>query len=100
MSESSSKLARGIKAFVENPITNLVKGVLLMMIGFSDASQTFRDDVSHGHFRLGHGLVIIGIFSVLGALPHLIDSLDAGVRYLEFLEKKKEAKNEADKRRE
>jgi hypothetical protein len=87
MSERGNKVARGIKAFVENPITNLVKGVALMLIGLSDASQTFREDVSHGPVRLGHGLIIIGIFSILGALPHLIDSLDAGTRYLELREK-------------
>src|SRR3954468_2048465 len=84
MSERGDKLARGIRSFVENPVTNLVKGVVLLLIGLSDVSHTFRDDVIHGKVRLGHGLVIIGLFSVLGALPHLIEGLEAGGRFLEL----------------
>jgi hypothetical protein len=96
MSGRADKLGRGIKSFVENPITNLVKGLALLVIGLSDASHTFRDDVTHMHVRVGHGLVIIGFFSVLGALPHLIDSIEAGERYLELRDKKVRAKEEAD----
>ncbi len=94
MSERWGKVARGIKAFVENPITNLVKGVVLMLIGLSEASETFRDDLLHHHLRVGHGMVIIGLFSILTALPHLIDSLEAWVRYLELREKKADASEE------
>ena len=67
---------RAIKSFVENPITNLVKGLALLLIGLADASRTFLDDITHGHLRVGHGMVIIGFFSILGALPHLIDSME------------------------
>ena len=72
------KVARGINSFVENPVTNLVKGVALVLIGLSDASHTFRGDVAHGQVRVGHGLILIGLFSILGALPHLIEGLEAG----------------------
>ena len=75
-------VARGIKSFVESPITNLVKGVALLVIGMTDASHTFRDDVKHGGLRLGHGMIIIGLFSILGALPHFVDALDASSKYL------------------
>src|SRR4051812_47921081 len=84
MKGRGDSLARGIQSFVENPVTNLVKGVLLLLIGLSDASRTFRDDLTHGHVRVGHGLIIIGLFSILGALPHLIDGMDATARYMEF----------------
>ena len=56
----------------------------LFLIGLSDASQTFRDDITHGHVRIGHGMVIIGLFSILGALPHLIEGLEAGGRFLDL----------------
>ena len=92
MSKLWDKVARGIKSFVENPVTNLVKGVALLLIGLSDASSTFRDDITHGHVRVGHGMVIIGLFSILGALPHLIDALEASERYLELREEKDRAK--------
>jgi hypothetical protein len=96
MSERGTRVARGIESFVENPVTNLVKGVALLLIGISDASHTFRDDLAHGHVRVGHGLIIIGIFSILGALPHLIEGLGAAARYLELREEKDRAKKEAE----
>ncbi len=91
MSDLGTRISRGIKSFVENPVTNLVKGVILLLIGVSDASHTFRDDITHGHVRIGHGLIIIGFFSILDALPHLIGSLEAGERYLELREQKARA---------
>jgi hypothetical protein len=84
------KVARGIKSFAENPVTNLVKGVILMVIGLSDASHTLREDLAHGHVRVGHGLIIIGFFSILDAIPHFIGSLEAWARYLEIRERRDE----------
>ena len=95
MSARGDRIARAIKSFVENPITNLVKGLALLLIGLADASRTFLDDITHGHLRVGHGLVIIGVFSILGALPHLIDSMEAGERYLELREKKDQVGRES-----
>jgi hypothetical protein len=96
MSKRAEKLAQGIKAFVENPITNLTKGVALVLIGFADASHTFREDIAHGQVRVGHGMIIIGVFSILGALPHLIEGLEAWGRYLELRDQNKAAKKESD----
>jgi hypothetical protein len=97
MNRRMDGVARGIKAFVENPVTNLVKGIALLVIGLADASHTFRDDITHGHVRVGHGLIIIGLFSILGALPHLIEGLEAGEKYLELREEKDRARDEAGK---
>jgi hypothetical protein len=58
-------------------------------LAFADVSHTFWHDVSHGHVRLGHGLIIIGLFSILSAPPHFIDSSEAGGRFLELREEKK-----------
>jgi hypothetical protein len=96
MSKLANRIAGRIRSFVDNPITNLVKGVALLLIGLSDASHTFRDDISHGHVRVGHGLIIIGLFSILDALPHLIESLEAGARYLELREKKRQTSKNAE----
>jgi hypothetical protein len=84
-----SKLSRNIKAFVDSPVTNLVKGIALLFIGLSEASHTLLDDVAHRHLRVGHGLVIIGLFSILGALPHIIDAIEANQRYQEAREQRK-----------
>jgi hypothetical protein len=96
MSEPQNTVARRIQSFVDNPITNLVKGLALLLIGLSDASHSFREDLAHGHVRVGHGLIIIGLFSILGALPHLIEGLAAGGRYLEARDEKRRAVHEAD----
>ena len=77
------KVAREIRSFVENPVTNLVKGLTLVIIGMSEASRTIRDDLIHGHVRVGHGLIIIGLFNILDVLPHFIDTLAAWVQFLE-----------------
>ena len=78
------KVAGGIKSFVDNPVTRLAKGVTLLLIGLSEASRTFRDDLSHGHVRVGHGLIIIGLFGILEAFPHLIGALEASESFLEL----------------
>jgi len=75
--------ARRVRAIVDHPLTNVVKGFALMLIGVSDASDTFREDLQRGHFRAGHGLILIGLFSVLNGLPYLIESLDSIGRYFE-----------------
>jgi hypothetical protein len=97
MSTHRDKIARAISAFVENPVTNLVKGIALLLIGLIDASRTFREDVAHAHIRVGHGLIIIGLFSILDVLPHLIEGLDASRKYLESTGKKDQATDESDK---
>ncbi|SIO60348.1 hypothetical protein SAMN05444166_6360 [Singulisphaera sp. GP187] len=84
MNKHHNRLSRAITRFVENPFTNLVKGIALFLIGLSEASRTFSEDVKHKQLRVGHGLIIIGFFSILGALPHLIDGLEASRRYFEL----------------
>jgi hypothetical protein len=88
MNERRERIARAITAFVENPLTNLVKGVLLLLIGLSEASKTLVEDVTHGHLRVGHGLIIIGLFGILDALPHVIEGVEAGKRYIDLRDEK------------
>src|SRR5450759_158531 len=88
MSNHLDRIARALTRFVENPLTNLVKGIALLLIGLSEASKTFTDDLAHKQLRVGHGLIIIGVFGILSALPHLIEGLDAGRRYLELRDEK------------
>jgi hypothetical protein len=77
MSHPTDKIARAITRFVENPV-----------IGLSEASKTFTDDLVHKQLRVGHGLIIIGVFGILQALPHLIEGLEAGQEFLELRHKK------------
>ncbi len=97
MNDCWERIARAITSFVENPLTNLVKGIALLYIGLTGAAHTFREDVAQGHVRVGHGIIIIGIFSILEALPHIIEGLDASRKFLEHKGKTGEAPHEADK---
>ena len=45
MHDRADRIAHAITSFVENPVTNLVKGIALFMIGLSEASHTFREDL-------------------------------------------------------
>lgn len=97
MSSRRLKFAHAISAFVEHPITILVKGLVLLTIGLVDASRTFREDLVTHQVRVGHGLVIIGVFSVLGALPHLIEGLAASGKYLSLKEAHGESTGKAER---
>ncbi len=88
MTDYPHRIANAITRFVENPVTNLVKGIALFLIGLSEASKTFREDVAHNQVRVGHGLIIIGIFSILEALPNLIEAIESGKRYLDLRDQK------------
>ncbi|MBV8267558.1 MAG: hypothetical protein JO252_14630 [Planctomycetaceae bacterium] len=61
---------------------------MLLLIGLSEASRTFIDDITQRHLSVGHGLIIIGLFGILDTLPQLIEGLAAGKRYLDFRDKK------------
>jgi hypothetical protein len=79
-----ARAGRAIRSFTESPVTNLVKGLLLLLIGLSEASHTLKEDLETWHLRVGHGLVIIGLFSVLDSVPHLIEGLEASKRYVDY----------------
>ncbi len=97
MNNRWDQIAHAITAFVENPVTNLVKGVVLLLIGLTEAARTFREDVTHGHVRVGHGIIINGIFSILEALPHIVEGLDASRKFLEIKAKNDRSSHETDK---
>ncbi len=65
MNDAGKRVGRAIEAFIENPVTILVKGLLLFFIGLSEASRTFHEDLIHKQVRVGHGLILIGLFSIL-----------------------------------
>jgi hypothetical protein len=88
MNNRQDRISRAISAFVENPITIAVKGLILVVIGLSEASRTLMEDIRHQQLRVGHGLMIIGLFNILESLPHIIDGLEASKKYIEMRDKK------------
>lgn len=83
MNRLAEKFARGITRFVDDPVVKLLKGISLLIIGLSEASRTLKEDLIGKQLRVGHGLVIIGIFGILESLPHLIDGLAEGGRFIQ-----------------
>ena len=83
VSERRVRIAHAIQSFVDNPVVILLKGLALILIGLSEAWRTLVGDIVHGHIRLGHGLILLGVFNVLDSLPHLVGGLEATQRYLE-----------------
>ncbi len=79
-----ARTGRAIRSFVESPTTNLVKGLLLLLIGLSEVSHTLREDFANKKLRVGHGMVIIGFFSILDTLPHFIAGIEASKRYVDY----------------
>jgi hypothetical protein len=77
-----ARVEHAIRSFSENPFTNLVKGILLLLIGLSEASHTLREDIENWHLRVGHGLVIIGFFNILDTIPRFLEGLEASGRYV------------------
>jgi hypothetical protein len=96
MNERLVRIARAIKAFTENPVTNLVKGALLLLIGLSESSKTLTEDIREKQLRVGHGLVIIGFFGILDALPHFIEGIESGKRYFEVRKERSRPKPDPD----
>jgi hypothetical protein len=88
--ELLSRVGRAIRAFVESPTTNLVKGIVLLLIGLSEASRTLREDLQTMQLRAGHGLVLIGLFNVLDTLPHFIEGIEASIRYVDARKRPKD----------
>ncbi|MFO0908157.1 MAG: hypothetical protein U0794_07325 [Isosphaeraceae bacterium] len=83
MGTTAIRVAERLRAFVDNPITLLLRGLALFVIGMSEAWGSIQDDLMKGHLRVGHGLILIGLFNMLDALPHFLESLDAGILLLE-----------------
>ena len=50
---SRDRIARAIARFVEHPVTNLLKGIVLLAIGLAEAARTFKEDVTSGRLRVG-----------------------------------------------
>lgn len=77
------RTARKIRRFVDAPLTNLAKGAALFSIGLSEASDSLVEDLTTGQLRVGHGLILVGLFAIFGTIPHFLEGLEAGGRYLE-----------------
>ena len=76
-------IALALKRFVDHPITKLVVGLILIASGLIEAYDTVLDDLHRLRVRVGHGVVILGVVSVLASLPEVIEGIQHWLSYLE-----------------
>ena len=69
-------------------------GVILFVTGFAEAYQSFSSDVAHMQIGAHHGVLILGVFSMVSSVPDLIEGVGSSVEYLEHLEGTRENRAE------
>jgi hypothetical protein len=81
-----------MRAFVDHPITRLVVAIILIVSGFIEAYDTFKEDVSHLRVRIGHGIILLGFINAFSSLPPVVDGIE---RWLKLEEAKSERRRAA-----
>ena len=89
-------IALALKRFVDHPITRLGVGLILIASGLIEAYDTVLDDLHRLRVRVGHGVVILGIVSVLASLPDVITGLEHWLGYLEGREDSRRGRDGSD----
>jgi hypothetical protein len=85
-----------LEAFLANPYVKLLKAGMLLLIGVVEASSTLVEDVTEKRLRVGHGLILLGLFGVLEAMPRFLEASEARREFAEA----RRAASEANRARE
>jgi hypothetical protein len=81
-----------VRAFVDHPITRLAVAIILIISGFIEAFDTFKEDVSHLRVRIGHGIILLGFMNAFSSLPPVVDGIE---RWLKLEDAKAERRRAA-----
>jgi hypothetical protein len=76
------RIALALQRFVDNPITKLGVGLILIASGLIEAYDTVLDDLHRLRVRVGHGVIILGVVHVLAGLPEVIEGIERWLSYL------------------
>jgi hypothetical protein len=76
-----------LRAFVDHPATRLAVAIILIISGFIEAYDTFKEDVSHLRVRIGHGIILLGFLNAFSSLPPVVDGIE---RWLKLQDAKAE----------
>ena len=87
-----------MRAFVDHPITRLVVAIILIVSGFIEAYDTFKDDVSHLRVRIGHGIILLGFLNAFSSLPPVVDGIERWLKLEETKAERRRAATEAAER--
>ncbi len=81
-----------LRAFVDHPATRLSVAIILIISGFIEAYDTFKEDVSHLRVRIGHGIILLGFLNAFSSLPPVVDGIE---RWLKLQDAKAERRRAA-----
>lgn len=70
------KIIHLLQRFVTNPYVNCMVGIILLGTGLSEAWVSLQDDIINLSVRAHHGVMVLGIFTTLKAIPEIIISLE------------------------
>ncbi len=87
-----------MRAFVDHPITRLVVAIILIVSGFIEAYDTFKEDVSHLRVRIGHGIILLGFINAFSSLPPVVDGIERWLKLEDAKAERRRAAREAAER--
>jgi len=70
------RLSRWIRRLVDNPYAKLLVGVILLVTGLHEAWATLRADLIHLNLKAHHGVMVLGLFHILTAIPDLLEAAE------------------------
>jgi hypothetical protein len=76
-------IALALKRFVDHPLMKLLVGLILIASGVIEAYDTVWDDFHRLRFRVGHGVILLGVVNVLASLPDVIEGVENWLGYLD-----------------
>ena len=62
--------------FVRSPFVTMAVGILLVLIGIFETTETAMEKLFHFHLNVGHGVLIVGVFNVLHSIVIFIEGLE------------------------
>ncbi len=68
------KLASSFKKLIDNPLLNIIVGIVLLWAGLADIAHDFSSGENIG-FRTHHGVFIFALHHILKSLAKLFESL-------------------------
>ena len=74
--------ARAIRAFVEHPTTQLILALILCGSGIAEIAHGLADEIEPTRVGVHHGVIVYGFAKAIEAIPHLMEGIGSGARYL------------------
>ena len=64
-----------LRAVVQHPYLELITGLVLVSTALADTVDSIVQDLMHGHLRVHHGVIILGLVHTIKALSALLSAM-------------------------